>query len=590
MFPTPGTGFGAGYGGNAPGGASAGGAQREVRYKITVTADTAQANQQLQQLGQSAAQAASASQRAGQALQQMRQGGTAVPPSPWQMPAGQYHPLPYMSYQPPPQPGAAPRSGGDMFGGLMGMQQNLIAFGAALGSVTAVVQSFQGVLNSVTTLMSTRATAREKVLSGADVLPFGAGEALKGPANFALGLHEVYGSASTYQRRAFNSGRTAQIADALTVGRYDWVRSATGYVAPWLAGLIGAHQEYAAEKDWMADAPYRTELARIGAEGNASLRAFGLSSDADLMQARYRRDAGVSAAGLMFPGRTRFDTDDNYDAMIRRSVMGAEQQRHARVGAMYTANIADQEAYRLQVMTGRLADPYQQGFTALMALKGRAKTDPTVSDQLGPAAQRSGEQLVDYRRQLVQYQEQLNKAMAAGNALAQQEYELGKRQVGIYQAQLDVVNAKRQKLEGGMLGYAAMDPVSRENLRLGVREAQRSGFDGLPPELKSMLLGNGITGEFANKEALKAVRGDAGLAELMKLLNLEDMKTLDAQRLKLQGEVEVKLKFNEEVLLRQMEELMRKFGPLLEEGTKRLFKLENDAAEIKRIQGQQQKQ
>lgn len=596
MFPTPGTGVGAGYGGNAPGGAAAGGGQRELRYKITVTADAAQANQQLVQLGQSAQHAATAAQRAGQAVQQTQAGA-----SPYgQVWAPQYtHQNPYLpqQYKPPAAPAAAPRAGFDPLGGIMGMQQNLLAFGAALASVTAVVQSAARALQYLDVAASSHSTARERFVGGVSALPV-VGGVFGGVTDLSLGLFERFGSDGVYNRRAYSSGRTQQVQERLGgswMGRNlpAWATAGTGE-------LVAAQLEYAADQDYMRDAPYRTALdrstfaydmdkkdrARAMADtmGEARIGRFGRVMDIGLMHAPDHDPAGRYAGG-----RGRFDREDAFDAGIRGAVRARERQRYA-VDAASGLSLSAMGAVKAGEGMTRWSEPgYRKAVGEAADLYTRSLTDPRVGESVGVAAQRAQEALAAHKERLLQYQQALNQAQERSVALAQQEYELGQRRVGVLQSELQVVEAKRERLKGYAVGYAGMDPVSRGDLMLGVQKAKANGFDSLPPEMKQMLLGNGITGQFATDLAAKSVSGDEGFAALLKAVGLQDQSTLDAERLKLRGQIEVDLQLNEDEYLKRLEAAFSKFAPRLNEVMGKLLDVKLNEAKLQMFQGSAQK-
>lgn len=532
MFPQPGTGMGAGFGANAPAGGG-GSANREVRYKVTVTADTQQANQQLQQLASTANQTSTATQQASAALNQMRQGGGAVGMA--QMGGGQqFNPYQaylasynqYLSKFPGAQPIIQPGAGGAKGGGGMEWAAGLTKFTAAVAGVTAGLSLLENAMRTVSDFGLQSVSARNKYTAGLSRIPL-IGGVLADSGNLMFDVFEQY------------DDRT---------------------------GGYGGLGRYNAARDRIANAPFDIARSQIYAQQDATNRQAELDRRVALGDVYGQRVASKEAASIMFApasGPFRFDAEDGYDQTIRRAQMDRARAGAGLMGAQNAVGIYGTE----QGITRRQFEGSQFGFQRSMADVRfnlfDVQNNPTNKVRAADSAADAQKQLAQYTADLQRYQEAVNRAKESSLRLAQQEYELAQKTVGVRQAELDVVNAKRERLKGYMVEYGVMEPLDREALISATQRAKGGGFESLSPEEKRLLLGSGITGDFARDEVRKQVAGDDSFTQLLKLVGLEDMKTLERQRLKLQGEIEFAVKVNADQFYDAIKAAFDKFDPEL---------------------------
>ncbi len=562
---TPGAGAAAGVG--SAGGA--GGANvREVTYRVKVVADTSQANAAFAGMGQHAQAAAQAAQ-----AHQQRTGMT---------PAGMTY-LPGHGYVPTQMangmvPGyGMPGGGGGAGGGaggrggvpadtqfLNGFASFVARLGTAVAAVTMSLDAMQKVVHATNLTFRDTVNARAKMEAWFDAVPV-VGPTVGRAMSAGVGLWERYGinGGDGYGARAAANGNTFKAQQALTaIGVWEPLAA--------VAGEFGAAEfEASAAEDFIARSPF--EVARMQAAAQARRRQDELGGGFTAMSeaAGYRSVTAAEEAKLLFAGktrgRTRFDGDDSFDAVIR----SAERGKVAAGGAV---SAAEQEAFRARM--GRedaLREVDRKPFDTAQAnadrLAEKAKTDATIQGTLTEAIVTAEREQAKYAEQLARYQEALNKEKEKAVGLAQAEYELNQKSLAVQQARLSVAEQKLKQNDSYAESYAMMNGSQRQGLADAARQLQDGDFDSLSPRQRELLGGSSMTSEFFRKKSREFVNGDpelrGGLDELLRLTGQQTRTELTQERNKLQAQVELEFVANTEKLATALKQAFRTIDPEL---------------------------
>lgn len=576
---TPGVGAAAGVG--AAGGAG-GPNVREVTYRVKVVADTTQYNAAISQMGQYSQQAAQAAggyhQRTG-----IMPAGMSWQPGTGYVPTQGANGL-VAGYGGMAPPGGGGKGGGG--GGDAGAMASLGYFVARLGTavtfIVTALEKFQTAVNAVSTSMRGTTNAAAKIEAWGDVVP------VVGPAA-AKGM--VFG-ASLQERWGMNGGNgyLATAGATGSLGRVQGKLQGMG-VPDWLAGVAGEFISAEGEYNAAQDRTFLTtfDLARSAAANQARSRRGDLndayqqmefSTAASLQDAReqsrlmFARGAEGSAPFQGATGRSRFDKDNGYDAVIR----GAERGRATAGNARWQAareRIAASGATRDAAAEVNRA-PFAAAQRRVEDLAERAKTDPTAQIRLGEAMGDAERESAKLAEQLARYQKALNTEKEKTVQLAQAEYELGQRSLAVQQAKLTVLDDKMRKNDAGAESFAFMGPAQQQSLVDAARRLKEEGFENLSPRQRELLGGSSITSDFLRKSGRDFANSDNAtrgqLDELFKLTGQQTRRELMDERMKIQAEIEVQVVVNQEKLTTAMRDAFRKLDPelrkLIEDGFK----------------------
>lgn len=542
--------------------------QRELVYRVRVVADTSQANQAFQQMGQAA--------RAGAAghYGQQAQGYNGQP----------MHYQPGVGWAPAPwTPGATGPNGssGQASGGAGGALANLGLFaarlGIAVGFVTQAMEKFRGVMDAVNLQGRETVNAQAKMEKWFEAVPV-VGQPVGQFMSYGASLQQRWGvnNGFGYGARAAASGRTLKVQNRLR-DEFGVPELAAGVMGEFVA----AEQEYTEAQDRAFMAPFDTARESATREAAARRRAIDDQYTAASESAGFRADEAREQSRLLFPGRgsrRRFDSDDQYDAVLRSAERG-------RVSAATTAGMAREEQFRARMerqdaaagVTGRAAFDAAQRQVEL--LKERAKTDPTI--QAGDIAMASAEAekaSARYAEQLADYQKALNKEKEKSVGLAQAEYELAQKSLATEQAKLSVVEAKLKQNDGYAESFAMLNGGQRQGLIDSVKQLNDGDFGSLSPRQRELLAGSGITADFFRKKAREYTLADpearGQLDDLARLTGQQTRRELTEERNKLQAKIELQFTSNPEQLADQLRRAFKLIDPELRKLVEESLRLE----------------
>lgn len=569
---------GAGGGGQAQ--------QRELVYRVRVVADTSQANQAFSQMSRQAQGAAGHYPQAGGMAYQPGGGGWA-PGQP-----------------PPPGGGGAPGGGS---GGAAGDKNVSTAAGyavmmtrltVAVGFVTTALEKFRGVLDAVNTQGRETVNASAKVDKWFEQVPV-VGKPIGDAMNYGFSTYQRWGvnGGTGYGAKAATSGRTLRTQEQLRDGSFgkglrDFNNSPLGAFAmggmvveaalPAAGEFIAAEQEYTDAQDRTFLAPFneaRRQAAREAADRRSALddEYRGVSEAAG-----FRADDARSQSRLLFagrgPNRTRFDSNDEYDAVLR-------QAARAKASAATGLGMAQEEAFRARTgrqdaaagITGRAA--YDAAQKQVEELKEKAKIDPTIQESDIAIANAAAEQKgTEYAEQLQKYQEALNKEKEKTVSLAQAEYELAQKSLAAEQAKLSVVEAKLKQNDGYAESFAMLNGGQRQGLLDSVKQLNDGDFGSLSPRQREILGGSSITSDYFRKKAREYTNADpearGQLDELVKMTGQQTRRELTDERNKLQAQVELQFTSNPEQLADQLRKAFKLVDPELRKLIEESLRLE----------------
>ena len=350
MQTTPGGGGGAGGGGGVQ--------QRELRYKVTVVADTSQARQEFGQMGQAGQQTATATQQAaGRAQQAMGYG----PPPAWGYgPPGGYGPPPppdeaktltairnpngagfvyadrhgnidqrataanavrnaalgtkgtpqNLFYDPATgyrpvtdDKGNVPLAKANGGGGLEGMVRGAAAFGAALTFVTTALSKMREVLDVVNTSQLQSLNAREKVTGAIGVIPF-VGKPIADTADTWFTLQEQFGfdKGRGYGAKSAAKGYDQKYMDAMRRKSIaETGKDNTTIFDPWLAQTFGAMDAYAEDRDYLRTLGPRMDESAARDAGRTRLDNFDDSALTQRLHVESRQREAADLRPLLVP-------------------------------------------------------------------------------------------------------------------------------------------------------------------------------------------------------------------------------------------------------------------------------------------------
>jgi hypothetical protein len=558
VFPQPQTGAGFGFGGSAPGGA-AGGAQREVKYKVTVTADVQQAQQAFSNLAGAAHQAAGAAgQGAAGGMQWTHMGGNRYG---WGMPSGNGGAWvsqgnnQWQHFGGPASGGAGGGGGAAQAGGeAANLAASLSRLVAVVAVVTAGFKMLENTFRSVADAGLSSMSARTKYSNAIGRVPFVGGY-----------INDMVGGVMDAAEMFSNTG-----GGYGSLGAYNEARDRVAF-APYTNAQEGIRRGY---QNTMADRAVGDQYddwgrRRLFAQNTAGIRLMHAPSD---------------YFGPPAPGRTRFDKNDEFDAILRGAAI-SEAQASAGMDALGSMrNIARTNfaAVDRAALGGAVAA--DQAFGAAQSTFGLSQSDPTVRLRLADDVHKAERAIAEQIEQTTRAQEKLNEYKKRGVEYIQAEYELGQKQLGNARAQLEVTSARIKQLKGYEVEYSNMDPATRESLAGTVERANRKGFKELTYEERQLLLGTGVTREFAEKRAQADVEKDPAFAELLRVLGMDDRATLEKRKIELQGKIELGVELNESTFRRQMEEFLDKISPLEDTLIKRVVDARLREVEVKRFQ------
>lgn len=599
MFPQPGTGIGAGFGGNAPSSAGGGGGQREVRYKVTVTADVSPAQAYFESLTQSANRTVSATQKASEELRKMQSMGRNWGGTDWGKPTGMPTPM-----NPAGQPNSLTGGPASNMGGSAALGSAISGLMTQIGIVTAGFMTLARGMSAIGDLGSNTISARGKTMGIASSIPIVGPHVIAPIVGSVVNWHERYSQRyGGYLQRPAESGELAQ----RKAGAREAVLNSYGKptaLSRLLLGnpLVGAISDLATEmnlgdelynkdRDFVNTAGPRMERMRMSAQYDADRRAMALvrGNDIDRATAFARTQQAMGrlefTPGVGMPGR--FDANDNYDAMIRGSVRGRESARISAglAGSLDARNTAE-------LMAARRSSQNQDrilGATGGNAIAELAEARRIVGYEMKPlkVSVAETEQITRYQQELVRLQEALNQSKQTTIQRIQAEYDLANKTLDVQRSQLQVVEAKKAKLTGYAETYGTMDVSDRNALLRAAETAKTSGLGSLTQEEKSALLGSSITGDYFRKRAGEGVLNnpDSTFQKLLVTIDQEDKKTLDNLTKKFQGEIQVQLTINTDRFVADMKKAIDQLNG--ENGTVKaeLLRLDQLLSKIREGQG-----
>jgi hypothetical protein len=143
--------------------------------------------------------------------------------------------------------------------------------------------------------------------------------------------------------------------------------------------------------------------------------------------------------------------------------------------------------------------------------------------------------------------------------LRRTDYEVSKAETEILRTRAQILGGKAQglledeaRVRGATRQFGALDEVSRRGVVDALGRFQAGGRDAVTAGEFQQLLSLGLTGEFVGKGLENDLKGDAGLAQVLKLTGQRDADTIAAERqrmaadvAKLQSEIAIKVEVNE---------------------------------------------
>lgn len=479
---------------------------RKLVVGVEFTANTAQANRAMEDLAKRADTVAANMTKAQQAASQLTYvgGSRVIGPAP-----------------PPPGPPGPPPP--NVKGSLS--DQFLQVAGA-----TAAVQTVAGLADGMVRLARSSGTARQAVEEFTSAVPY-LGSALQSVANVAYGAIDLYKTGMGDRRRSeekiadrlrlavgeqlygTNLARDAALAgvDLSAAMRADQVNLGREFLTPGLAGaaLVGGVFEQTDPRIQEArDAARRAQRDRT----IASLAYTRTLSPLDRAEARSRQQFNAAGEG----------------------------------GLMGERNLAEQTA-------------------EVLRLRGVVGKSPSYQVEFDTARKELASKVGKGEADLANFEQQLNEARQRSVDLARADYELAKARTGEMRAQVAVLAEQEAKARAADRSFGAMMPHEQDLLLQDVRQFKEVGFQALTPEQKARLLGNAVTGDFFGREAEQLGEGSDVLKEIRRLLGLQDAKTLQDARVKLESDVRVKVEVDEQKLTEAMDKALKTFDERLKD-------------------------
>lgn len=568
---------------------------RELRYTVKLVPDTGPVEQALQRLGQQADQTAAKAKQVGAAVAGF---GSPVHNAQGQFvgvtnPNGSFSPAAYGGG------GGAGGGGGDAGGGGLGLV-------GKLAMTAAAVQTVANLVDATTKLGNEAMTAREKLLGFAGAIPV-IGGALESILGNTLSLVEQAQVDGWFDRRGAGGMTVEALRKTFVTERGVGRMGAFG--AP-MASIMSM-----AEMD-PADYP---DLAKLGDWREMQKRLREAPFDQARRSARFRRDArlddltaadqflgdrgafGVDAvremnalrfapariSGLpafMQPGG-RFDDSDSYDAVIRAAYQN-------RVGARESFRLADSQLGQTQGQLSGMGERLEflrgrSEWSAQVAAAEKAKADGSATHhaRLQDTLVKAEADRAAYAQEAERYEQLIAKAKEQQLAAVQAESALRKANVGIAQAELQVVEAKIQKQKGGLEQFGMYDPAKQRAALEAMTRARDGGFESLTPEQKALLAGTGLTADFAAKRSRESVADADVTKALLAQLGDQDLKTLEGERERLRKKIKVDLEVDAEQLKKEVEDkVIGGLGDALRQAIGEAFRVVIRDIDLKQIQ------
>jgi len=519
--------------------------QRELRYNVVLAADTRPAEQAFQRVAQNVDQIAKKAQQLAAGGGQV--GGWPQPPAYYTIPA------------PPGQPGGGGDGGGGGGKG-KGKDDDKLGTAAMLAKVAFWTQAVGNLATAVGGLSNEATGARQKVLDLAGSVPF-IGNAVE---SILAGAFDLIERVRTDANGGYGSydARQKRIRDL----PFDAAREAATF------------QRDAARSDLRAADEVTMENARLGVFAAADTNRLRFAPDDTRLNPN--RGLGTLFGGVSF-GEGRFDSNKEYDAIIRQArigVIGARQGRDSAQGAVNAT------ARQLQEQEGKYALAQERSENAMVkarAAADKASGDPTRQGELQEALLTADKERTAAAREAARLEEQIKRSKEQQLQLARSEQELRKANIGVSQAELQVVNAKLAKAEGGAEQFGAFDPAKQQAVLRAVQQAKGEGFEGLSPEQKQLLLGTSATGDFARGLAKQAGDNDV-YRQVQAEVGDQDIKTLKGEKERLQAKINADIEIDADKLKAEVgKKLTEGIGQVLEEAIDKGFRLKLQEIELK---------
>lgn len=571
-------------------------AERELKYRVKFDADTSALQESLRKVTQQTDQVIAKAHQVF-LLNQNGVGGKFVSPN-----------------------ANAAGGGGDPAGAGAGASAALAGVAAKVAAAAAAVQVFAGLLDAVTKLGNESATARDKILNFTDAIPL-IGSSLTSLLGNAFDMVErsrldgwfesnAGGEgrkrgrrANQYTRRFGGVGRG--IADEDGSGAFAWMTDKV--VAAMFTDdqmkLMGLDRGQSKDGTWQAmqkrmrESPF--DRGRMQAEFGRRTRVEDLQmSDAGLRESAINAEMGVGAVNAIrfqpdivkgvpqFLGAAgRFDYDDGYDNVIRQAKIaqiGAQTARNDARGRAGDAATSEMEQRQ------RTSDAERRSGAAMVDAErayAEAKNTPDKENEFRDKVRQADIARTQYAQELARHEQTITRAKETALEVARSESAVRKANIAIAQAELQVVEAKIGKTKGNLEQFGMYDPSKQRAVVEAMERAQKGGFDSLSPEQKGLLSGTGFTADYARKASRESVEDSDVTKRLMTSLGQQDLKTLEAEKTRLQGQINLEAKIDAEKFREEVEkQLSAGLGKLLANTIGEIMRVQLDQIKLQFIQ------
>lgn len=532
-------------------------ASRELKYQVTLTADTKPAEQSLARVAAATERVTKTTAAALQELarfQQISAGGGG-------MAGGAYVPAAASSASEAEKAAKAAKS----------PDKDGLSLAAMAVKAAFVVQSVANVMDAFGNLGNSMMGARDKLLGFVGSVPL-IGDALSSITANMLNFVERLETDGAFDRkgiggltldtmrygvsRTIAKGRAGEYENLGNVGKYDRQANELRQM-PYLAARYGLGR----------DNDFR--LQDIGAR-DESLIDRARRSEVAVRQAnaiRYAPDRWTGGAlGRLFgiqktPGR--FDEDDGYDATIRgahASRIGVQEGRNAAADQLQvTERMRDEQELKMWAAQRRSDKSASEAEKASAAARGDdgifSAIKSTISEQGLKLTMATAEKdRAEYLKEAARLEQIVQKSKEEQLQLTQAESALRKANVAISQAELQVAQQKRAELKGDLSQFGQMDAGRQEALRQAALRSKEVGYQELTPEEKALLAGSGLTAKYAAERAQKSAEESPQARDILAAVGRQDMKAFDAKVAEIQTTVKAKLQIDAEELKAELQE------------------------------------
>lgn len=418
---------------------------------------------------------------------------------------------------------------------------------AKIGVIAAGAQSVLGAAEAFAKLDTKVGTARQKMDSFLDRLGL-VGDVVQAITSSAWNLHDWYGAKSTERNNAIAAFRMQR------------------------------------------DIPYQRLVSDMGTREmlrNESLASSSRAYSASQLYARPQSEIALAASA-----DEERDPYQRSEMTARLSAMEntrrAERSRFMARGDLSAAERLTQNSMRgvdnaFSEYMGGGGLPYTT--RRLQEVWKRSQTDLTLPPAiLQSAIGANSEAIATAEKELARYQQLVADYKSKAMTAAQQEYEYEKAKTAELKTQAEILAAREQKARAAasQIGLMGIDDKSR--LLQAAEKYNALGYKSLTQEERGILSGFAPAAEKLRQDAEDFSASDPAFQRLRKLFQIEDAKTVAAERVKVSAEYRLQVEFDEQKHLQALMKVVEKFNEMESRIDKRTIELIDAKLKLQGVQ------